>query len=222
MIQKKITEPTEKNKPKMIGREFGRWTVLEKKIKGRRTYFKCQCECGTIKTVEAGSLRSGGSQSCGCLAKELKTKHGMSGNTTYNSWHHMLQRCNNKNNDSYKDYGGRGITVCRQWAKFESFFEDMGLKPANHSIDRIDNNGNYEPSNCKWSSHKEQRANTRPASCGTHRQYWFRAWHKNSMQQHASNNQNEFARQYGLGSGHISACLSGKKNQHKGWVFEKM
>ncbi|HFJ9368552.1 hypothetical protein [Bacillus pacificus] len=80
----------------------------------------------------------------------------------YNSWHHMKQRCLNPNNDRYKDYGGRGITVCERWLNFENFLEDMGEKPSpEHSLDRIDVNGNYEPSNCKWSDKYEQVDNQR-------------------------------------------------------------
>lgn len=87
--------------------------------------------------------------------------HGMKGTPTYMSWMSMKSRCNNPNNVSYKNYGGRGITVCKRWYNFKNFYEDMGQKPNGLSLDRIDNDGNYEPSNCKWSTWVEQNNNKR-------------------------------------------------------------
>ncbi len=156
-----------KNKSGFLGMKFTRWLVVghTKNILDS-TYFNCLCDCGTIRLVKRYHLKSGASKSCGCLNKEVVAKrfktHGMEGTPTYNVWQHILQRCNNTKNKSYKNYGGRGIKVCKRWRNsFENFYSDMGDKPKNKSIDRIDNNGDYKPSNCKWSTAKEQCSNTR-------------------------------------------------------------
>jgi len=101
-------------------------------------------------------------------AKHKKELHGMSYTDTYNVWHGMIQRCTNRKGTAYKNYGGRGITVCEKWTNsFLAFFKDMGEKPKYYSIDRIDNDGNYEPSNCRWASKSEQCMNTRIRSDNT-------------------------------------------------------
>jgi hypothetical protein len=148
--------------PKMAsGQRYGRLTALE--FYGRERHgwaiWSFRCDCGVEFTALAANARFGTTKSCGCA----RTKHGMAGTQEYHSWIGMLSRCRDQNNSGYKDYGGRGISVCAKWTKFENFLADMGLKPsASHSIDRINNNGNYEPGNCKWSTPKEQAANQRP------------------------------------------------------------
>jgi len=158
------------NKLDLIGKQFSRVFVIRevelRKFKsGNCTQYLCRCDCGTEFKVLGSSLTSGNTKSCGCYARELVSeksrKHGMHGTRTYRIWQAMLNRCRNKNVPNYNDYGGRGVTVCDEWLSFENFFEDMGEPLEDQSIDRIDNNGDYELNNCKWSTMKEQGRNKR-------------------------------------------------------------
>lgn len=120
----------------------------------------CEClMCGVIKTYLNYDVRRGHYEACGCL----NTTHGMSGTPEYITWKSMLQRCYNSNIEQCDDYGGRGITVCDRWkGSFENFFADMGYRPTDqHSLDREDNDGDYEPSNCRWATSEEQNNNKR-------------------------------------------------------------
>jgi len=153
-------------KNNLINKKFGRLTVLEF---AENYKWLCKCECGKEKIVYGCSLRSGNTKSCGCLNKEVHTKHGHSikgkRSKTYMSWASMLKRCNNPNHKDYKNYGGRGVKVCDRWLNkengFENFLEDMGEMPGKHQIDRTDNDGNYEPTNCRWVTPKENCRNRR-------------------------------------------------------------
>jgi hypothetical protein len=139
-----------------------KWTIL--KEAERLNYKKrvvAQCECGVIKTIDYYSLKNGLTKSCGC-DKKPNLKHSLSKSREYNSWNGMKIRCNNTNHKQYKDYGGRGITVCPEWLNsFEQFYKDMGPRPIGKTLDRINNNKGYEPSNCKWSTYSEQAKNKR-------------------------------------------------------------
>lgn len=158
----------------MIGRKYGRLTVLEfdglRIYSGRRrSFYKCRCDCGIISSIVGSSLKTGHTTSCGCLREEraLKavTKHGHTYNSrhsrTYNSWVAMHSRCERKSHEAYPRYGGRGITVCARWSGFANFLADMGKRPDGKTLDRINNEGNYESKNCRWATPKEQQANTR-------------------------------------------------------------
>lgn len=151
----------------LTGQSFGRWTVLNREgKKGGFVSWLCRCECGKRNVVASNSLRTGNSKSCGCYTLEKITTHGKNKNYViapeYKTWHMMVQRCTNPNNDGYGDYGGRGIKVCDRWLNFEDFYADMGDRPSlKYSLDRIDNNGNYEPSNCRWATQTDQSRNQR-------------------------------------------------------------
>lgn len=150
-----------------IGEKYGRWSVISKsEEKTIRLKWLCVCDCGNKKIVQSNHLTSGASKSCGCLKAEinigLRKTHGLSNSRIYRIWRNMINRCHYEKYHERHLYGGRGIIVCERWRfSFQNFLSDMGIPDVCLSIDRIDVNGNYEPSNCKWSTSKEQAANKR-------------------------------------------------------------
>lgn len=152
-----------------IGKTYGRLTVLSLSYNpNTRMYIsKCKCECGSVKEYDFNRLRNGNTTSCGCYLRDIRGKasitHNMSKSKEYNTWRHIKERCFNKKSEFYDNYGGRGITMCERWKdSFEHFFADMGYAPSSeHSIDRINVNGNYEPGNCRWATDRQQGQNKR-------------------------------------------------------------
>jgi len=155
----------------LAGKRFGRLQVVSETLmrQSRKIIWLCHCDCGKYAYVTRTDLQTGHTQSCGCLHREqtgrIKLSHGQSrvGKTSslYMRWAQMIQRCNNPDHPRFKDYGGRGITVCARWLAFENFAADMGEPPAGMMLDRENNDGNYEPGNCRWVTQLVSARNTR-------------------------------------------------------------
>lgn len=145
----------------LTGRRFGRLVALRRaeNDSGGRTVWECRCDCGTIKCIRAAALTQGLTKSCGCL------RHGKSKTRLYHIWANMIQRCENPKSNRFHLYGGRGVSVCKEWREDFMNFYSWAIQNGytdTLSIDRIDADGNYEPSNCRWATMSEQNKNRRP------------------------------------------------------------
>lgn len=151
----------------ITGKRFGRLMVLSKAAptKPGRSAWNCICDCDNKCVVVGVSLLSGNTRSCGCFkldsVRARNFVHGMHGSPEYCAWVHMMARCRRPTDKAFKHYGGRGISVCKRWLEFKNFYADMGNRPDGLTLERINNDGNYEPANCKWATWREQGRNTR-------------------------------------------------------------
>jgi len=204
----------------ITGNQYGRLTVLGfSHSENNKRLWDCLCDCGTEKKIIGASLKNGRTSSCGCIRRETVAslnkdrmrKHGMHGTKTYCSWQAMKQRCVNP---VYENHHGRGVEVCEEWSDFEAFYKDMGVRPEGTTIDRIDNDGNYEPGNCRWASWKEQANNRRVNST-------FRESEVVSpdgvLFKIKKGGVKEFCIKHNLDPPCMVDVLNGKRMKHKGW-----
>ena len=154
----------------ITGQRFGRLVAVSETdhYSGVNRKWMCVCDCGNEKIVSKDRLKSGVTRSCGCLMRESRLTHGMTGKPIYESYRSMMKRCCVPNTEGFDNYGGRGIKVCDRWKDFENFYSDMGDRPPGKTLDRINVDDDYSPENCRWVTWKEQARNKRNSRKETH------------------------------------------------------
>ncbi len=198
------------------GQRFERLVVLERvQITKGRVHWLCQCDCGNQCVVRRDALRNNNTRSCGCLFIDVHTIHGKSKTKAYQVWDKMLRRCYNSEVFDYKNYGRRGIRVCKRWHKFENFLKDMGQPPEGLTIERIDNDKSYSKKNCKWATRYEQRHNMRRA-----KSYRYYVVTSPTGSKIYIDNLREFCREHNLDNGAMGVVAQNRRRAHKGWICE--
>jgi len=212
-----IVKSKRKSKIK-IGDKFERLTVIEEASRDNGGYilWKCECICGAIKTIRSNHLRTGNTKSCGCLGRDIATKHGMCGTAEHITWAGMLARCNNIHHTYYLNYGERGIVVCARWHNFINFYNDMGQKPEGLTLERVDNNKGYYKENCKWATRSEQGRNRRVAKNSITGITGVR-WNKKSQKYIASIGKNNTNIHLGFFNEIKDAIMARKNAEQKYW-----
>jgi hypothetical protein len=214
------------SRAKLEGQRFTRLTVVRvNRNEDRTMYWDCLCDCGNTKVYTSAMLLSGHVKSCGCLKREILTSsapknktHGMSKSKTYKSWVSMIQRCENQKNHNYHRYGGRGVTVCDRWrASFDDFMADMGERPDGMTLDRVDNDGSYEPGNCRWATPAEQSSNRGMISGVRPIQMTDSSGFDLII---APGRLTDFCRENGLRQSTVSDVVAGRLKATKGWTAQ--
>lgn len=171
-IDEALKKPISHNFKDLTNKNFGLLTAIERcGTRNGKALWLCKCECGNYHKTISSSLVLGLTKSCGCICKEKTYIHGLNNTRIQNIWEGIQQRCNNKSAPNYNDYGGRGIK--NEWVSIEGFYSDMGDPPDGYTIDRINNNGNYSKSNCRWATQSQQTRNSRQSKRWFVKGEWF-------------------------------------------------